>query len=310
LGSVLGVSGLAALPEVAKQLCADGLVTVLACPADAPPGVGPGAAASPSARPAMTRPLGDRLAGAASPPSARPVMSRPPGARPDVVVGRGRLTGRCPAVLGAATAHRLLVPTTNGLFLVDAGEVGVTRRAVALTDRSRSLADVELDGVRATPVPAPVAEVVAEAGLRAGVLVAADALGVLQRMLDMTVEQVLGRRQFGVAVGSFQAVKHAAAEMLVTLEAARSIVYLAAASVQAGHPYATLHAAATRPSPCTARSATPGNTTCRSSTSAPSSTRHCSVRRRRGTSGSRRSCPSCRPRNGGFDSGGAPWSSS
>jgi alkylation response protein AidB-like acyl-CoA dehydrogenase len=250
LGSVLGVSGLAALPEVAKQLCADGLVTVLACPADAPPGVGPGAAASPSARPAMTRPLGDRLAGAASPPSARPVMSRPPGARPDVVVGRGRLTGRCPAVLGAATAHRLLVPTTNGLFLVDAGEVGVTRRAVALTDRSRSLADVELDGVRATPVPAPVAEVVAEAGLRAGVLVAADALGVLQRMLDMTVEQVLGRRQFGVAVGSFQAVKHAAAEMLVTLEAARSIVYLAAASVQAGHPDATLHAAAAKAQVC------------------------------------------------------------
>jgi alkylation response protein AidB-like acyl-CoA dehydrogenase len=153
-------------------------------------------------------------------------------------------------VLGADTAQRLLVPTTSGLYLVDADAAGVTRRTRALTDRSRSLADVELDEVLATPVPAPVDEVLRAAGLRAAVLVAADALGVLLRVLDMTVEQVLARRQFGVAVGSFQAVKHAAAQMLVTLEAARSIVYLAAASVQEGHPDATLHAAAATAQVC------------------------------------------------------------
>lgn len=48
---MVGASGLAALPGAAKELWADGLVTVLACPADAPPGV----AASPSARPVVTR---------------------------------------------------------------------------------------------------------------------------------------------------------------------------------------------------------------------------------------------------------------
>jgi alkylation response protein AidB-like acyl-CoA dehydrogenase len=62
----------------------------------------------------------------------------------------------------------------------------------------------------------------------------------------MTVEYSLQRKQFGAPIGSFQAVKHAAAEMLVTVEAARSIVYLAAASVQAGEPEAALRAAAAK----------------------------------------------------------------
>jgi alkylation response protein AidB-like acyl-CoA dehydrogenase len=82
--------------------------------------------------------------------------------------------------------------------------------------------------------------------LRAAVLVAADALGVTERMLAMTVEYAGQRKQFGVPIGSFQAVKHAAAEMLVTVESARSIVFLAAASVEARHPDASLHAAAAK----------------------------------------------------------------
>jgi alkylation response protein AidB-like acyl-CoA dehydrogenase len=82
--------------------------------------------------------------------------------------------------------------------------------------------------------------------LRAAVLASADSLGVAEQMLDMAVEYSTQRQQFGVPIGSFQAVKHAAAEMLVVVESARSIVYLAAASIEAGHPDAALHAAAAK----------------------------------------------------------------
>jgi alkylation response protein AidB-like acyl-CoA dehydrogenase len=74
------------------------------------------------------------------------------------------------------------------------------------------------------------------------VLVAADALGAAQRMLDLTVEYVGQRVQFGVAVGSFQAVKHAAAEMLVSIEGTRAAVHYAAWAVGAGEPGAEVDA--------------------------------------------------------------------
>ncbi len=86
-------------------------------------------------------------------------------------------------------------------------------------------------------------------------LVAGDALGVLERMPDMTVAYVAQRTQFGVPIGSFQAVKHAAAEMLVKVESARSIVVLAAAAVEAGRSDAELLAAAAKAQVCGAASA-------------------------------------------------------
>ena len=63
-----------------------------------------------------------------------------------------------------------------------------------------------------------------------------------QRMLDLTVEYVGERVQFGVPVGSFQAVKHAAAEMVVSIEGTRAAVHYAAWAVGAGEPGAALDA--------------------------------------------------------------------
>jgi alkylation response protein AidB-like acyl-CoA dehydrogenase len=77
---------------------------------------------------------------------------------------------------------------------------------------------------------------------RAAVLVAADALGAAQRMLEETVQYVGERRQFGVPVGSFQAVKHTAAEMIVAIEGTRAAVHYAAWAVAAGEPGAQLDA--------------------------------------------------------------------
>ena len=56
----------------------------------------------------------------------------------------------------------------------------------------------------------------------------AELLGVAQRALDMTVAYVKDRKQFGVPVGSFQAVSHRCAQMLLAAESARSVVYFAA----------------------------------------------------------------------------------
>jgi alkylation response protein AidB-like acyl-CoA dehydrogenase len=219
LGSMLALPALAPMPEAAKALLADGVTTVLAVSAGAvPDGV------------------------------------------TDIELRDGGLFGTVPTVLAASRSGRLVVPVEGGsgatLQLVEADQAGVRIRERALTDRSRVVADVELDGAVGAVIPADdVAAVLESAALRAAVLVAADSLGAMEHMLDATVEYVQQRRQFGVPVGSFQAVKHAAAEMLVKVEAARSIVYLAAASVDANHADAALHAAAAKAQVCAAGSA-------------------------------------------------------
>ena len=71
-------------------------------------------------------------------------------------------------------------------------------------------------------------------------------------MLELTTEYVVERRQFGVPVGSFQAVKHAAAEMLVDVEAARSAVMHGAWAVSAGEDDAEIHAAIAKAIACAA----------------------------------------------------------
>src|SRR5581483_7872841 len=60
------------------------------------------------------------------------------------------------------------------------------------------------------------------------VVVAAELVGVMQRSLDMAVEYVKDRKQFGVPVGSFQAVQHRAAQMLLDTEGGRGAVYYGA----------------------------------------------------------------------------------
>jgi alkylation response protein AidB-like acyl-CoA dehydrogenase len=209
LGSMLAVPGLSAAPEAAKALLADGTTTVLACSADAIVGPARGVSGTDDA-----------------------------------------LSGRIPTVLGAGRARRLIVPVPSplgtSLVLVDVDQPGVEIADQALTDRSRVVSDVVLDGAAGAALGGDASEALADAALRSAVLVAADALGAMERMLDMTVEYAGQRRQFGVPIGSFQAVKHAAAEMLVKVEAARSIVFPAAAMIEAGGRDAAVHAAAAK----------------------------------------------------------------
>jgi len=75
------------------------------------------------------------------------------------------------------------------------------------------------------------------------VLVAADAIGAAERMLERTVEYALQRVAFGRVIGSYQAVKHKCADMLCAVEGSRLLVSRAAQALQAGAPDAPAAAA-------------------------------------------------------------------
>ena len=186
----------------------------------------------------VTAALGGETAALAIPAEAMPDTATPLAASPG-----GAVTGSVPRMLAAGTAARFVVLADPGtgpeLRLVRADTAGVSVTPRHLLDRSRSVADVVLDGAASELLPADPAAVWPATAARAAVLVAADSLGAAGRMLDLAVTYSQQRYQFGVPIGSFQAVKHAAATILVRVEAARSVVYFAAASVQAGRPAGT-----------------------------------------------------------------------
>jgi len=177
--------------------------------------------------------------------SANDPFDDPAGALAVSEVG-GALTGSVRLVLGGDRAQLLLVPVGSRLFLIESSAPGVSIRPRALLDRSRSAADIEFDGARATRLEGDAPAILADAALRAAVLVAADSLGAATRLRELAVEYSKQRTQFGAPIGSFQAMKHAAATMLVDEEASRSLVYYAAESVDRNLAEAPLHAAAAK----------------------------------------------------------------
>lgn len=154
----------------------------------------------------------------------------------------GSLEGDVQLVLGADGDGDLVVPARSDdrvvLAIVTASAKGVIRRPRALLDPTRSAADLEFRDAPAELLDVEAGAVLTDCALRAAVLVCADALGASQRMLDLAVTYSLQREQFGVPIGSFQAVKHAAATILVGIEAARSITYPAAAALDEDHEFA------------------------------------------------------------------------
>lgn len=117
------------------------------------------------------------------------------------------------------------------LFLVDASAPGVTRRGYFMQDRLRA-ADVQLANVRVTD-----AALIGEAGLALPIIeqatdealaaLCAEAVGVMTKVHELTVDYLKTRKQFGVTIGSFQALQHRAVDMLVMIEQARSMALFA-----------------------------------------------------------------------------------
>jgi alkylation response protein AidB-like acyl-CoA dehydrogenase len=126
----------------------------------------------------------------------------------------GRVSGMAEYVLGADAAGVLLLPTEDGWLLVDATADGVTVEPLKATDFSRPLARVVLDS-------AP-AEVLAVSAQRvedlAVTVLAAEAAGLARWTLNTASEYAKVREQFGKPIGSFQAIKHMCAEMLLRSE--------------------------------------------------------------------------------------------
>jgi len=140
----------------------------------------------------------------------------------------GRLSGEVPAVLGAPEADVLLAAVDGAVYEVAVADPGCDVVAHAFVDPGRTIADVRFDVAPARRLGAASADDLDRLTDLGAVLIAAEALGAAGRLLDLTVAYAQQREQFGAPIGSFQAVKHIAADMLVDVETAHSAVYHAA----------------------------------------------------------------------------------
>jgi alkylation response protein AidB-like acyl-CoA dehydrogenase len=143
------------------------------------------------------------------------------------------LDGTARHVLDGDRADRLAVVTEAGVFVVSASEVTVTRTPVF--DPVLHIAEVafnqvrvdEQDRIGADPERA---RHIALTGM------ALTMVGACRRILDLTLDHVRTRHQFGAPIGSFQAVQHKAADMHVAVERARALAYFAALTIAADDP--------------------------------------------------------------------------
>jgi len=128
-------------------------------------------------------------------------------------------------------------PAGVALFLVEAGAAGVAARGYGLQDGARA-AELTFADTPATPlVDAGEAYDVLEFAVDVGIAaLAAEAVGVMDRLFEMTVDYMNTRKQFGVAIATFQALRHRVADMKMQLELARSMSYFA--TLKLGEPAA------------------------------------------------------------------------
>ncbi|MBL1081955.1 acyl-CoA dehydrogenase family protein [Streptomyces actinomycinicus] len=158
--------------------------------------------------------------------------------------GGWRLYGEVEQVLDGHTAGLLLVAAHTGgyarsrtlLFLVPGDTAGAVRTRQTALDATRPQARVQLRDTPAELLGSEETDVrpaLAALGDRVAAVLAAEAVGAADRVLERTVEYAGQRMQFGRPIGSFQAVKHRLADVYVGVQAARSAAYYAAWA--AGH---------------------------------------------------------------------------
>ena len=141
------------------------------------------------------------------------------------------VTGAVGQVVDGGIADELLVAATVSdgvaLFAVDASTSGVDRTPLISLDSTRSQANVGFTDATARLVAGPSdAPRVIEHALQVGAaLLAVEQVGAAQHLLDLSVDYAKSRLQFGRQIGSFQAVKHRLADLLVDVEHARSTAY-------------------------------------------------------------------------------------
>src|ERR1700739_2616927 len=143
------------------------------------------------------------------------------------------LDGTARHVLDGDRADRLAVLTDTGVFIVGAGEVSARRTMVF--DPVLHVADVAFAGLR-VPESGRVDADIERSRHIALMGMAMTMVGACQRILDMVLDHARDRHQFGVPIGSFQAIQHKAADMHVAIERARALAYFAALTIAADDP--------------------------------------------------------------------------
>jgi len=144
------------------------------------------------------------------------------------VAGGSTLSGVKAAVPFGANADLVVVGTAGGgLAVVERGARGLAAQSQPGIDRTRRIAELRFENTPCESLPNGVTASarVRDAGL---VLLAADAFGGAQQLLEMSVEYAKTRQQFGVTIGSFQGLKHQLANLAVEIEPARGLYWYAA----------------------------------------------------------------------------------
>ena len=147
--------------------------------------------------------------------------------------GTWTISGTKMFVIDGHTANLILVAARTdagvSLFAVDGDAAGLTRTALSTMDQTRKQAKLEFDGVAGTLVGTDGAgwDTLSTVLDLAAVGLAAEQVGGAQQCLDMSVEYAKVRVQFGRPIGSFQAIKHKCADMLLEVESAKSAAYYA-----------------------------------------------------------------------------------
>ena len=141
------------------------------------------------------------------------------------------LTGTKMFVIDGHTADLIIVAARTGkgvsLFAVDGKAKGLTRTTLSTMDQTRKQAKLEFNATPATLIGTEGKgwDVLSQVFDLAAVALAAEQVGGAQKVLEMAVEYAKVRVQFGRPIGSFQAIKHKCADMLLEVESAKSAAY-------------------------------------------------------------------------------------
>lgn len=148
--------------------------------------------------------------------------------------------GEAGFVLDGSLADTVIVVAASGsdvgLYEIPADHPAVDRTALPTMDQTRSLARLRFSGAPARRIGGDATDALRHVRDLACIALSADQVGLSSRSLELTVEYVKQRRQFGRAIGSFQALKHRLADAYVRVDSARSASYAAAFSAALGNP--------------------------------------------------------------------------